>query len=145
MTDTLIEQCNVPPKGWICQRGKGHAGPCAANPLPDGMTEGQYWYSRWWDAVADDEAAQAIATLTAELQELRLELITNTGQTQTALEGKAALTAENERLREALEVMIPKGICLTNKNIPDSMTVPLETTMGELRQMVAALAAIGDE
>ena len=66
-TPTLIEQCNVPPKGWICQRGKGHAGPCAANPLPEGMTEGQYWYSRWWDAVADDEAAQAIATLTAEL------------------------------------------------------------------------------
>lgn len=52
----LIEPCKIPPKGWICQRGSGHAGPCAANPLPDGMTEGQYWYGRWWDAMSGDEA-----------------------------------------------------------------------------------------
>ena len=68
----LREQCNLPPKGWICHRGSGHAGPCAANPLPDGITEGQYWYSRWWDAISADE--QAIAGLTAENERYALAL-----------------------------------------------------------------------
>ena len=53
MDRDTIEQCTVPPKGWICQRGKGHVGPCAANPLPDGQTEAEYWYARWWDAMED--------------------------------------------------------------------------------------------
>lgn len=132
MTDTLIERCTIPPKGWICQRGKGHAGPCAANPLPEGMTESQYWYSRWWDAMSGDEAAQAIATLTAELQEAAdigerdgYEIAVQDIDAATGGDGEFyastcgdsvdvpvmkqriidrfhTLTAENERLRDAL-------------------------------------------
>lgn len=89
-----VEQCTIPPKGWICQRGSGHAGPCAASPLPDGMTEGQYWYSRWWDAVADDEAAQAITALTAENERLR-EALTPSGATKGAYHGEFTFETED--------------------------------------------------
>lgn len=46
---------------------------------------------------------------------------------------------------EALRGTIPTGICLTNKNIPDSMSVPLETTMGELRKVLASLAKLEEK
>jgi len=44
--------------------------------------------------------------------------------------------------RDALEGIIPRNLCLTNKNIRDVMIVPLETTMGELRQVANALAQL---
>lgn len=28
-------QCTVPPDGWLCTRGAGHDGPCAALPTPE--------------------------------------------------------------------------------------------------------------
>jgi hypothetical protein len=28
------EPCDKPPPGWVCQRAKGHPGPCAAVPGP---------------------------------------------------------------------------------------------------------------
>lgn len=29
---STLEDCDIPPNGWICTRGKGHTGPCAAIP-----------------------------------------------------------------------------------------------------------------
>lgn len=52
---------------------------------------------------------------------------------------RAAALDEVERLRRALVLAMPVGVCLTNKNIPDSTTVPLEITMGDLRIIRAAL------
>lgn len=31
--------CTIPPQGWICTRGKGHEGPCAAVPMSKDATE----------------------------------------------------------------------------------------------------------
>ena len=28
--EALRQDCDLPPSGWICTRGKGHDGPCAA-------------------------------------------------------------------------------------------------------------------
>ncbi|ASK88445.1 hypothetical protein [Sphingorhabdus sp. SMR4y] len=137
MTDTLIEPLTIitychrypafPPEGATVIRfstgGKeiNGSGPIEAIPL-----------------CSYDEAAQAIATLTAELQELRLELITNTGQTQTALEGKAAISAENERLRDALREIV--GHCNN-----DGCGNPIVNERIIDRCEATALAAIGDE
>jgi hypothetical protein len=43
-------------------------------------------------------------------------------------------------LLDACKSMIPSNMSLGNKNIPDHMTVPLETTMGDLRKIAAAIA-----
>ena len=53
--------------------------------------------------------------------------------------------AAQDGLVEAARSMLPHNVCLTNSNIPDSMIVPLETTMGELRKLSAALSAIKGE
>lgn len=29
----LAQECEMPPKGWLCTREKGHDGPCAAYPV----------------------------------------------------------------------------------------------------------------
>lgn len=50
--------------------------------------------------------------------------------------------AQNKVMREAVGSILPKNVCLTNSNIPDSMEVPLVTTVGALRR-IAALAEIG--
>ena len=37
-------QCDVPPEGWVCTRPAGHAGPCAAKPIPQPQVEDEaYW------------------------------------------------------------------------------------------------------
>lgn len=43
-------------------------------------------------------------------------------------------------LLAALETALPTGISLKNRNIPDSMNAPINATMGELRQIHAAIA-----
>lgn len=43
-------------------------------------------------------------------------------------------------LLAACELAIPEGFCLDNPNVPDSVIVPLDFTMGELRQIAAAIA-----
>lgn len=30
-----VDECDVPPLGWRCTRGKGHGGPCAAVECPE--------------------------------------------------------------------------------------------------------------
>lgn len=37
---------------------------------------------------------------------------------------------------------MPKGICLTNRNVPDSTVIPIEATvtMGRLRELAALIA-----
>lgn len=53
-----------------------------------------------------------------------------------------ALIAEAPELLAALESMMPKGICLTNRNVPDNTVVPIEATvtMGRLRELSALIA-----
>ncbi len=55
-------------------------------------------------------------------------------------EREAALMGEIARLREGVKAFLPRNICLTNRNVPDSVKIPLAATMGELR----ALAALGE-
>lgn len=33
-TSHKVAPCRVPPDGWVCSRGAGHAGPCAASQKP---------------------------------------------------------------------------------------------------------------
>lgn len=57
---------------------------------------------------------------------------------------RPSTTAQSEAVQKLVETaqgMLPKGVCLTNRNIPDDFEVPLTTTMGELRALDAALAA----
>jgi hypothetical protein len=58
---------------------------------------------------------------------------------ETDVADAAAIITE---LTAALEAWLPKNICLTNRNIPDNMNVPLEAdiTMGELRAIAALIA-----
>jgi Lar family restriction alleviation protein len=44
--------------------------------------------------------------------------------------------------REALRGMLPGNLCLANNVLPDDALVPLDTTMGELRAVAAALASL---
>lgn len=63
-------------------------------------------------------------------------------------EEKAIVTliAAAPELLEACKPMIPQGVCLTNKNIPDETVICLDCTVGELRKLSAAIAkATGDK
>lgn len=51
----------------------------------------------------------------------------------------ALLSSAADLLAVARE-MLPRNLCLTNANIPDSTVVPLDVTMGELRKIAAAIA-----
>lgn len=52
----------------------------------------------------------------------------------------ACLMAASPDLLTVAQNMLPRNVCLTNSNIPDSTVVPLEATMGELRAVAAAIA-----
>jgi hypothetical protein len=52
----------------------------------------------------------------------------------------ADLRAINAELYAKLTEILPHNVCLTNRNIPDDMAVPLECTMGDLRRISAVLA-----
>lgn len=68
------------------------------------------------------------------------------GYTETPLFTRAAPPAMDreavERVREAASAMLPKNVCLTNPNWADGTVVPLETTLGELRALSAALSTL---
>lgn len=36
--------------------------------------------------------------------------------------------------------MLPAGVCLTNKNVPDAFAVPIDVSMGDLRRLAAVIA-----
>lgn len=55
------------------------------------------------------------------------------------------LHAANVELLAACKTTIPSGICLTNKNVPDDLVVPVDFTMGEIRKMAAAIAKHGGQ
>ena len=56
---------------------------------------------------------------------------------------EAAKDAEIAELVALLREFMPAGVSLTNKNVPDTVTLPLDITMGELRKLSAALAKHG--
>ena len=58
---------------------------------------------------------------------------------QTTLTQKQEIAELVALLRE----FMPAGVSLTNKNVPDTVTLPLDITMGELRKLSAALAKHG--
>jgi hypothetical protein len=45
----------------------------------------------------------------------------------------------------ALRRMIPRNVCLTNRNIPDSQILPMDVEVGELRAIAALLSEIDGE
>lgn len=49
--------------------------------------------------------------------------------------------ADNERLREALTNLIPQNLGAVPVSVPDSTTVPVDMTIGEIRRARAAIAA----
>ena len=63
-------------------------------------------------------------------------------QALAALDSRAVDAGEVERVREAASAMLPKNVCLTNPNWADGTVVPLETTLGELRALSAALSTL---
>lgn len=57
-------------------------------------------------------------------------------------EGKAntRLIAAAPDLLAALKRLMPTNVCTGNTNVPDSTVLPMDVTMGELRQAAAAIA-----
>ena len=52
----------------------------------------------------------------------------------------ACLVAASPDLLAVAKNMLPSNLCLTNTNVPDSTVVPMEVTMGELREIAAVIA-----
>ena len=52
----------------------------------------------------------------------------------------ARLIAAAPELLDALKRCLPENVCLTNRNIRDHVTVSVDVTMGELRQIAAVIA-----
>jgi hypothetical protein len=50
------------------------------------------------------------------------------------------LIAAAPELLAALKSVLPKNVCLTNRNVPDRSEVEFTITMGELRAIAAAIA-----
>lgn len=65
-------------------------------------------------------------------------------QAITAWNTRAALSAmpSGNEVREAWNNFLPRNLCLTNANVSDDTVVPLECTMGELRQITDLLAKL---
>lgn len=57
-----------------------------------------------------------------------------------AIQANAQLISTAPDLLAVVEGMLPRNLCLTNKNVRDDTVVPLETTMGELRKIAAVVA-----
>lgn len=53
---------------------------------------------------------------------------------------RARLIAAAPELLSAAKLALPSGVCLTNPNVPDDTVIPVDFTMGELRQIAAAIA-----
>jgi hypothetical protein len=53
---------------------------------------------------------------------------------------EARLIASAPELLAALLTLMPRRVCLTNANVPDSMVIPCDVTVGELRAASAAIA-----
>lgn len=51
------DECDLPPFGWRCTRGKGHEGPCAAMEEPEAIAFVERGMKRYRDGVAKQEAA----------------------------------------------------------------------------------------
>lgn len=62
------------------------------------------------------------------------------GALSRALDTIEARRPIEDELVEAVRGMIPTNLCLSNKHIPDSLIVPLETTMGGLRKLAETLS-----
>jgi len=64
------------------------------------------------------------------------------GPWMTAAEAtaNACLGAAAPQLLAAAKRALPARVCLTNTHIPDSAEIPLVATMGDLRQIAAAIA-----
>ncbi len=45
LNQASIGTCDVPPPGWVCSRGKGHEGPCAASQAPVQQKKENFTYS----------------------------------------------------------------------------------------------------
>lgn len=118
--------------------GVADEGSCFNMIHADGIVIGDCDYP---DIVHDDECS-ANATLIALMcsEPNRKTIIAALRDNARLRAENEVLEAENARLRGGLALAMPVGVCLTNKNIPDSTTVPLEISMGDLRIIRAALA-----
>jgi hypothetical protein len=93
------------------------------------------WRVQGGEVVAPTDPICSMPTLYRETREAR-----------TQLDADAHLIAAAPELYETLADVLPRNVCLTNKNVPDSTVVPLDCTMGDLRRISAALAkARGDQ
>lgn len=106
-------------------RTPGKLNPCKAIKL-DGIfySDGE---TPCWEAEIECEQGSAIYAITY-------------GKSAEQAEADARLIAAAPELLEALELTLPRNLCLTNANIPDDQPIPLEFTMGELRKIAAAIA-----
>ena len=56
-----------------------------------------------------------------------------------------ATDTQVSKLVSAARSMLPRNLCITNRNIPDSTIVPLDVTMGSLRKIAQAIASATGE
>lgn len=56
------------------------------------------------------------------------------------LDAATAFVAAAPIMFAALKRCVPENLCLTNRNVGDDTTVPLDVTMGDLRAIAAAIA-----
>lgn len=62
----------------------------------------------------------------------------------TAQSGEGRSGAGEDALRDAVRRFLPTNINLDAVHLPDEATIPLDVTMGELRELRAALRATDD-
>ncbi len=87
---------------------------------------------RFWDVVGEGPWRGAVCTVHSAVHIDGISL--------DERDANARLIATAPDMLAACESVIPKGVCLTNKNIPDDFTVSLDCTMGDLRNIAAAIA-----
>jgi hypothetical protein len=92
-----------------------------------------------WDEPCplSQEAATAILDLSQTLDNVRKMYV-------AAEKREAALEADLARAAAGIATMLPKNMSLDNPRWPDSTTVPLDTTLGELRALRSLLTELSE-
>lgn len=93
--DEMDFECDMPPFGWRCTRGKGHEGPCAAVQAPDDID----WMQRGMARLREAEQASAprAASGSAEPDAWLAEQFTPTGYDGEGAHLTVALTTNPEK------------------------------------------------
>ena len=94
-----------------------------------------------WLAEAADMFGDHNIVLSASANDCRaIAAVVSNMRDPSEVAANAFLVAAAPDLLAVAREMLPRNLCHTNANVPDSTIVPLDVTMGELRRIAAALA-----